>query len=156
MVKALCLDLHLLAQLESWPHLSPGGFGNQNLAASRERLDTRGQIDVAPHDPVLRPFGRANIPNDYLAGVDADSHFDLGQIVPPILFIDRGHGQLHRHSASYSALRIVFLPDRSPKEDEDCVADELVDCALVLLNDRDHGGEVAIKQSHDPFRRQPF
>ena len=86
--------------------------------------------------------------------MDTDAHFDLGQTVLPVLLIHRRHGQLHRYPAGDRALCIVLLPDRSAKEDKDCIADELIDRALILLDDRDHGGEVAIEQGDDPFRRQ--
>ena len=46
------------------------------------------------------------------------------------------HGDLHRHGAGDRALGVVLLPDRRAEQHEDRVADELVDGALILLDDR--------------------
>ena len=51
---------------------------------------------------------------------------------------------------------IVLLPGGGTEQDEDRISDELVDGSLVLLDDRNHGGEIAIEQGNDPLGRQPF
>ena len=64
------------------------------------------------------------------------------------------HGNLHGDGAGRGPLGVVLLPDRSAEQDEDSVADELVDGALVLLDDGHHGGQIAIEQLHDAVGRQ--
>jgi hypothetical protein len=47
-------------------------------------------------------------------------------------------------------------PTGAPKDREDGVADELVDGALVLLDDLGHGGEVVVDDPHHLLGRQPL
>ena len=98
---------------------------------------------------VFHAFGRADIAQHHLAGVDADAHLDLGQILLAVPLVDLVHGDLHRQCAGDSALGIVLVPHRCAEQDEDRVADELVDGALIMLDDRHHSGEVAVEQLHD-------
>ena len=77
---ALGLDLHLLAELEDSSHVLAGRLRDQDLAAGGVGLDAGGEIDVAADHAVFHPLGRSDIAHHHLAGVNADAHFDLGQV----------------------------------------------------------------------------
>ena len=70
--------------------------------------------------------------------MDPDPQLKIGQILLFVLLVDRGHGQLHRHRTGYGPLRIVFVPHWGSEQDEDRIANELVDGAAVLFDDLDH------------------
>ncbi len=137
-------DLHLLADFEIGAHLSPGGVGNQDLTSSRIRLYARGEIHVTADNAILHTFGRADIAHHHRAGVNPDAHFYFGQILLPVLFVDDVHGELHRDRASDRALRVILLPHGNAEEHKDRIADDLINSALILVDDGDHGRQIAI------------
>ena len=83
---------------------------------------------MAADDPILHSLGRADIALHHWAGVNPDALFHLWQIFLSVLFINGVRGQLHRHGASYRPLRIILLPDGGPKENEDRIANDLINC----------------------------
>src|SRR5919197_911947 len=56
-----------------------------------------------------------------------------------ILRIHCGHGQLHGHSTRHGPLGIVLAPNGRTKDDQHRIADDLINRALVLHDDLDHG-----------------
>ena len=145
--------LHLLADLELVAHLLPGRLGDEDLAADGAGLDARGEVHVASHHAVFHALRRADIAEHHLTRMNADAHLDLWQVVLAVLLVDLFHGDLHRHGAGDSPFGIVFVPYRRAEQDEDRIANELIDGALVLLDDRHHGREVAIEQLHHAIGR---
>ena len=71
----------------------------------------------------------------------------------PVLFVDPAIANCIATAQATARSRVVLLPDRRAEQDEDRIADELVDRALILLDHRDHGRQVAIEQRHDALRR---
>ena len=63
------------------PDLLPRRLRDQDLAAGRVGLDARGEIHVAADHAIFHPLGRADIAHHHLAGMNADAHFDLGQVL---------------------------------------------------------------------------
>src|SRR5262249_44936916 len=75
----LGLDLQLSAHADQRRDLLPGALRDQDLPAGRVRLDASRQIDGgAPRSELHAPL-RADVTDDYLPGVDADAHLDLGK-----------------------------------------------------------------------------
>ena len=67
--------LHLPSKLENAPNFLPRRLGNQDLAADRIGLNAGGEIDVTSDHAILHPFGRADVSQHNLAGMDANPHF---------------------------------------------------------------------------------
>src|SRR4029077_15480171 len=74
---ALGSHLHLLADPELVADLLPRRLRDEDLAAGGAGLDTRREVHVASYYAVFHAFGRADIAQHHLAGVDADAHLDL-------------------------------------------------------------------------------
>src|SRR5690348_3849738 len=138
MLDALGSHLHLLADLEPVADLLPRRLGDEDLTTYGAGLDARGEVHVASHHAVFHALGRADIAEHHLTGVNADAHLDLWQVLLTVLLVNLLHGDLHGHGAGDRALGIVLMPHRCTEQDEDRVADELVDGALILLDDRHH------------------
>ena len=85
--------------------------------------------------------------------MDANAHFHLRQALGTVLSVHPLYGQLHRHGAGHRPFGIVLPLDRGAEEDENRVADEFINCALIRLDDLDHGAEIVIEHAHDLFRR---
>jgi hypothetical protein len=67
---------------------------------------------------------------DHRAGVDADPHLELHAVLRQPL-VDVRHGELHGQPARDRLGRVVVTGDGGSENDEDRVADEIVDGALV-------------------------
>ena len=76
--------------------------------------------------------------------MDSNTHLYIGQSRLAVHSIHRGHGQLHSHGAGYRPLGVVLPPYGSAEDDENGIANELINRALVLHDDLDHGAQVAI------------
>jgi hypothetical protein len=102
----------------------------QDLACLRGLLQPRGDVHRVAGRQAL---GRAD---DDLAGADADAAADA----------DLGQRLSHLHGRANGAKRVVLVHLRNAEDGHHRVADELLHCAAVPLDDRLHLAEVAAEQ----------
>ncbi len=115
-----------------------------DLAGRGRGLEARGGVHGVAHDAVLGD--RADVPGDDEAAVDADAEAELDRA---IVLHARGVARelaLHAERAAERALRVVLVRDGRAEDDEDGVADELLDRPVVgervfgeVLEDRRDG-----------------
>ena len=91
MLDPLGPDLDLLPDLKDGPHLFPSRIGDQDLAANRVGLDPGCEIDVAAYHSILRSLRRTDISHHDLPSMNPDADLHFGQIVLPVVLIDRRH-----------------------------------------------------------------
>ena len=130
--------------------------GDQHLASRREGLHTSGEVHSRPDRGVLRATQRPDVHDDHTAGVHTDAHFELHIILrrqPPV---DVCHGELHAEGAGDRLRRVVVTGNRGTKDDEDRVADNLVDGAIVPADDVHHRVEVEIEDLDHRARWHPL
>lgn len=103
--------------------------GDVDLARGRRGLEPRGRVHRVAHDAVLGDG--PHLPGDDEAGVDADAQAELdGAVALHPRRVVR-EPALHAERAAERALRVVLVGHGSAEDDEDGVADELLDGPVV-------------------------
>ena len=126
---ALDLDRPDLAERELAVRQAERRLGDVDLSRRGRRLETRGDVHRVPHDAVLGDAADGS--GDHHARVDADAQAELDAALG---FRPRGvlgEDALHADRGPQGALRVVLVGDRCAEDDEDSVADELLDRAVV-------------------------
>jgi hypothetical protein len=108
----------------------------QDLAGLRRLLEPSGDVDgVAGRQPLL---GAGN----HLAGVDADAS----------LYVELGERGAHLRRRTQRSQRIVLMRYRYAEHRHHSVADELLHCAAVPLDNRAHPLEIAGEETAQRLR----
>ena len=94
---------------------------------------------------VLGTGFRADISHHYFAGVDRDTHFDIGQAPLLIVVINRSHCQLHFKGACHGLLSVILGDHWCTKYGQDGVSQKFIDDTGVLLYQGRHDTEVVIQ-----------
>ncbi len=100
-----------------------------DLARSRGGLQARRDVDGVAHDAVLGDAADRS-GHDH-PGMDADAQAELDAALLLHACGVVGEDALHRERGAQCALRVVLVRDRRAEHDEDRVADELLDGAVV-------------------------
>jgi hypothetical protein len=83
------------------------------------------------------------VPGDNFAGVHAGSRPDLDAVLGAQVLVQRRQRLTHLAGGANRSQRVVLVDDRDPEGGHDSVADELLDCPSVVLDDAADLDEVA-------------
>src|SRR5229473_2011501 len=84
-----------------------------------------------------------------------DAHLELRSALRDETLVDVSHGELHGQSTRDSLVGIVIAGHRRAKDHEDGVADDLIDGALVAVDDIHHRLEIQVENFDHLVRGQP-
>ena len=88
--------------------------------------------------------------------MDGDAHDEGRQTQGLTLGVETRHRTLHGPGAAHRPLGVVGPLERGPEQDEDGVADELVDRPPVLEDHRRHRAQVAVEEPDHLFGTEPL
>ena len=87
--------------------------------------------------------------------MNADAHFQIRSAFGTEALIHLGHGQLHREPASHGFVGVVLTRQRRAEDDQDGIADNLINGAVVPSDHVDHGFEINVEKIDHLLRRKP-
>src|ERR1044072_1109474 len=106
-------------------------IADQNLAAARVRLQSRGSVYSIADRGVFRTSLRTDVTDDHFAGVKSHADTDLRKSFVVQFAIDSQHATLHRDRGVQGVGRIVRRGGRRAEERHQTVAKILIECATV-------------------------
>ena len=113
-----------------------------------EPLQAGGQVHRVADDRVVEAFGRSQVADDGLAGVQADAHGQGRQLQPGKAPVETFQGVPLEQRRPAGPHRLVFLVQGGAPQGHDGVAFEFIHRALLLQDDLGHGGKVVVEQGH--------
>ena len=122
-------------------------LADEDAVHRRRRLDAGGGVDDVARDHALARLGARVHADERLAGVDGEAHLEAVLVARPVA---------DRERRAHGALRVVLVHDRRAEDGHDSVADELLDRAAVVLEDRAHTAVVGGQQRADVLRVEPL
>jgi hypothetical protein len=104
----------------------------QDRAGRRRRLQPGRKIHRIANGEILDVQIVADVANDYLAGVDADPHLEIGHPRPQGLRIGVNRF-LDIERGPHGPQRIIFVRDRGTKKGEDAIPEQLGNGAFIVV-----------------------
>src|SRR5262252_9291033 len=145
---ALDRDVPTLLAVEPVPHVRIGLIGYEDLARCRRSLKPGGEVHAAADDGVVHPILAAEVADGAVPRVDSDpaleGFFDAPR--PPYalqLMHPRSHGDGHLDTGERVLVDAARLG--IAKEDDNSVADVLIDRRSVRERDLRHFGEIVVQ-----------
>src|SRR5262249_29976624 len=87
----------------------------------------------------------ANVADDGFATVDANANVQCGLTTMLAHRVEIGGSTLHIQGHLHGSLWMIRLHEGCPKEGEDTITEEFVECALILEEDLDHHVKIGVQ-----------
>jgi hypothetical protein len=120
--------------LDVWQGAGP----NKDLPTTCQRLQALSDVHHIAYDRIFHTLLGANVADDGFATVDANANVQCGLTTTLARRVETGGSTLYIQGHLHSPLWMIWLHEGCPKEGEDTITEEFVECALVLEEDLDH------------------
>ncbi len=144
-----------LAMADEIAHLAERALGGDDMRVEEpcHALDAGGRDHRPAHHDQLAPLGRADGPGHHRARGDAHPDVEAREALAGPGGGQRAHRGHHLDRRPHRPRRRVLAALGHAEQDDDLVADELLDRALVAEDHLDHLGEVLVEEpDHDRAR----
>src|SRR5215510_15219229 len=130
-------------------HVRQGTGPHEDLPATCQRLQALGDVHHIAYDRIFHTLLRANVADDSFATVDANTDMECRLTTTLARSVETGGSTLHIQSRLHGPLWMIRLHEGCPKEGEDTITEEFVECALVLEEDMDHYVKIGVQDIDD-------
>src|SRR6266568_1988180 len=133
-------------------HVRQGAGPNEDLPTTCQRLQALGDVYHIADDRIFHTLLGANVTDDGFATVDANTDMECRLTKTLARRVETGSSTLHIQGRLHGPLWMIRLHEGGPKEGEDTIPEEFVECALVCEEDMDHHVKIGVQDIDDLLR----
>src|SRR5262249_15085602 len=134
-------------------HVRQGAGPHEDLPTTCQRLQALGDVHHIADDGIFHTLLGANVTDDSFATIDANTDMECRLTTTLSHSIEVGGSTLHIQGRLHGSLWVIRLHEGCPKESEDTITEEFVECALVLEEDVDHYVKIGVQDLDDLLGR---
>ena len=126
-------------------HVRQGAGPHEDLPTTCQRLQALGDVHHIANDRIFHTLLGADVTNDSFATVDGNTDMECRLTTTLARRVETGGSTLHIQGRLHGPLWMIRLYEGCPKEGEDTITEEFVECALVLEEDLDHDVKIGVQ-----------